>query len=206
MASTTTCFCGKEFESGPEPEVSPRMIYVSRRTCSSECHNKWVLGHFEGSQPVGKGWLPIINKLHEDIKALDPNYSISQIKEKYATLRYYANYSEPELPLGITREEVHAVQSAYSEIGWRLSEVGDPGREDDADSLPDYKIAKMRSDYEKLRSLIGRLSPIAALIRKAEGESAKTCEWCGEPGELDQSQYWLLTLCHGCKNKRQEKK
>lgn len=206
MTSITACFCGKEFEVGEEVEVSPAMFYVKQRTCSVDCHNRWVLGHFEGSQPVGDGWMPIVDKLHEDIKALDPNYSISQIKEKFGTLRFYCSYSEPELPLGITREEVYAVESAYSTIAWQLSDIDDPDREDDVAALPDYKISKMRSDHEKLRSLSDRLSPIAALIRKAEDESAETCEWCGKPGDLDNSNYWLLTLCDGCKAKRQEKK
>ena len=41
-------------------------------------------------------------------------------------------------------------------------------------------------------------------IEQAEKKSAETCEQCGEPGSMDNSQYWLLTLCGACKTKRAE--
>jgi hypothetical protein len=36
------------------------------------------------------GWYPLITRLDADLCALDPDYRIHQIKEKYGTLRYYA--------------------------------------------------------------------------------------------------------------------
>lgn len=43
-------------------------------------------------------------------------------------------------------------------------------------------------------------------VNQAEEESYKTCEWCGQPGELDSSQWWILTLCQDCKQKRADER
>lgn len=40
-------------------------------------------------KPCGDGWIPLINKLAEDLADLDPNYRIDQIKEKFGGLRFY---------------------------------------------------------------------------------------------------------------------
>ena len=37
----------------------------------------------------GRGWYPIIVKLDEQIAAIDPDYEVMQVKEKFGTLRYY---------------------------------------------------------------------------------------------------------------------
>lgn len=36
------------------------------------------------------GWYPLITRLDSDLRALDPDYQIHQIKEKCGTLRFYA--------------------------------------------------------------------------------------------------------------------
>jgi RNase P subunit RPR2 len=38
---------------------------------------------------VGDGWKPLITKLHADLLAIDPDYTVDQIKEKFGELRYY---------------------------------------------------------------------------------------------------------------------
>ncbi len=40
---------------------------------------------------VGEGWYGILEWLNEELAKLDPNYKISQIKEKFGTLRFYAD-------------------------------------------------------------------------------------------------------------------
>lgn len=35
------------------------------------------------------GWLPILLKLNDDLTAIDPDYRIVQVKEKFGGLRYY---------------------------------------------------------------------------------------------------------------------
>jgi NMD protein affecting ribosome stability and mRNA decay len=39
--------------------------------------------------PVGEGWRPLVEKLVDDITAIDPTIEISQIKEKFGGLRFY---------------------------------------------------------------------------------------------------------------------
>jgi len=47
--------------------------------------------HYKASFPVGEGWRPIIEKLVEDIIKIAPNTEITQIKEKFGTLRFYCS-------------------------------------------------------------------------------------------------------------------
>jgi len=205
----THCFCGEPIENPTEQEVSPSMYYFNRRTCSTSCHNKWILGLFDegnSSGPVGKGWVPIIEQLDKDITELDPDYSISQCKEKFGTLRYYASFNEPELPLGITNEEVWAIGRMVSDLYREIQTIDDPeywldvGEE--AKELPEWKEKQLRENYDRLRSLRNKLQPIQKLIDDAEALTGKTCEWCGDEGE-SRSGGWVLTLCDGCQEKKE---
>lgn len=45
---------------------------------------------------------------------------------------------------------------------------------------------------------------IENFIREAEEESYKTCEWCGEKNNVNQTEGWIVTLCDSCMKKRQE--
>jgi len=38
---------------------------------------------------VGRGWHPLLTRLHEQLLAVNPTYSVQQVKEKYGTLRIY---------------------------------------------------------------------------------------------------------------------
>jgi len=200
------CFCGEPIDNPTEQEVSPSMYYFNRRTCSTICHNKWILGQYgEGGGPVGKGWMPIIEQLDKDITALDPDYGVQQIKEKFGTLRYYASYTEPDLPLGIEGEEVWTLQSVKSDLYYQIQKIENPedwldvGEE--AKELPEWKLGRMKDDYSRLKSLYEKLTPIQTLIDDAEELSAKTCEWCGNVGEA-RSGGWVLTLCDDCSEKK----
>ena len=48
-------------------------------------------GHYKSYFPVGNGWRPIVEKLVKDIMAIAPDTEISQIKEKFGTLRFYCS-------------------------------------------------------------------------------------------------------------------
>jgi hypothetical protein len=183
------------------------MYYFNKRTCSTICHNKWILGQFEdGGRPVGKGWCGIIDQLDKDITELDPDYSITQVKEKFGTLRYYASFCEPELPLGITNEEVWAIGRMVSDLYREIQTIDDPeywldvGEE--AKELPEWKEKQLRENYDRLRALRGKLQPIQKLIDDAEALTGKTCEWCGDVGE-SRSGGWVLTLCDPCQVKKE---
>jgi len=45
----------------------------------------------------GPGWNQLIDDLDRDLRAIDPDYTILQIKDKFGSLRYYASASKPEL-------------------------------------------------------------------------------------------------------------
>ena len=47
--------------------------------------------HYKDFFPVGEGWRPLVTKLAEDITKINPNVEISQIKEKFGTLRFYCD-------------------------------------------------------------------------------------------------------------------
>ena len=40
------------------------------------------------------GWLDLIADCHSELLAIDPNYTVFQIKQKFGTLRYYAEPSK----------------------------------------------------------------------------------------------------------------
>ena len=44
---------------------------------------------------IGKGWLPIVVKLNEQLSQIVPEYAIDQIKEKFGGLRFYTNVQDP---------------------------------------------------------------------------------------------------------------
>jgi hypothetical protein len=56
-------------------------------------NNEW-LKSAELSYP---GWWPLVNDLHKKLSYIDPEYQITQIKEKFGTLRYYyfTNIEDP---------------------------------------------------------------------------------------------------------------
>lgn len=45
----------------------------------------------------GPGWYPLITDLDQRLAAIDPNYEIHQVKEKFGGLRYYFGASDPTL-------------------------------------------------------------------------------------------------------------
>jgi hypothetical protein len=42
---------------------------------------------------INPGWIPLIVDLHKQISSLVPDYRIYQIKEKFGSLRYYADFT-----------------------------------------------------------------------------------------------------------------
>jgi len=45
---------------------------------------------------VGEGWHEIIRTLEEKLNAIDPEFELLQVKEKFGGLRYYAHTSQPD--------------------------------------------------------------------------------------------------------------
>jgi len=63
---------------------------------------------------------------------------------------------------------------------------------------PDYKIHQVKEKFGGLRFYSNVMdAEVGKLISEAERKSFKTCEQCGEPGELRKGG-WLITLCKDC--------
>lgn len=69
---------------------------------------------------------------------------------------------------------------------------------------PDYKIYQVKEKFGQLRFYTDLYSlglpqedfdKAIGLINKAESDSGRICETCGEPGSLDSYSYWWKTLC-----------
>jgi hypothetical protein len=66
---------------------------------------------------TGKGWLPLIKELNEKLAAIDPDYEIGQIKEKFGGLRYYFWSSKEELI-----EKMYELEAEYEGRSYGICE------------------------------------------------------------------------------------
>jgi hypothetical protein len=67
----------------------------------------------------------------------------------------------------------------------------------------DYRASQVKEKFGTLRFYLhNETDAMRAAIRVAESESAKTCEQCGHPGQLDKTRPWMLTLCSQCSSAR----
>ncbi len=68
----------------------------------------------------------------------------------------------------------------------------------------EYSASQVKEKFGGLRFYMSATNEdISQAISTAAQESFKTCERCGEPGELRQGD-WLRTLCDGCKERKAE--
>lgn len=78
---------------------------------------------FDGT--VGIGWVPILDRLATDLTAMGWDGSVEQIKEKWGTLRFYAN------PVGVPDEHreafYHRIAQAEKETVTTCEDCGNPG-------------------------------------------------------------------------------
>jgi hypothetical protein len=128
-----------------------------------------------------RGWYPILAELDRELTALDPLYEVQQVKEKFATLRYYYTsaserdyyrYSHPFTPEAAEQWEDEFEAFYESEDGQRLG-----------------------------KELEERAEKMEALVEAAEIKAAKTCELCGSAGRMYMTlgaSPWHKTLCAEC--------
>lgn len=69
------------------------------------------------------GWYPIIVELDRDLAALDPDYELNQVKEKFGGLRFYAHSRNPDLREAFAERIKQAEQAA----GRTCETCGAPG-------------------------------------------------------------------------------
>lgn len=65
---------------------------------------------------VGKGWHSILYKLYDDLVKLGWDLQLSQVKEKFGTLRFYIGYGSDEMFSVIDKTE-HKTSTTCEECG-----------------------------------------------------------------------------------------
>lgn len=66
----------------------------------------------------GEGWLELIANCHSELLSIDPNFQIQQIKEKFGTLRFYAEPSKQEY-----LNEFRRIIDKYEQLSARTCEM-----------------------------------------------------------------------------------
>lgn len=96
-------------------------------------------------QNVGFGWRPLLENLHKELLVIRPDYQVSQVKEKWGTLRVYIQgtpirmdmiagnklYSAPHVESATDDNwrEVQMIVSKYEKKSAEICEdCGQPGR------------------------------------------------------------------------------
>jgi len=134
------------------------------------------------------GWYPLIRDLCQEITNRYADYGISiedidlivlQVKEKFATLRFYYSFK------GVSCELQAIDFLAGSSLRF------EPHKDEDNDSTK-----KLRHDISKI-------------VRSYEKKSGSVCEVCGKEGTIRRDMPWKRTLCDECYgtdlSKREEK-
>jgi len=76
---------------------------------------------------VDEGWYQIVVDCDKELSAIDPQYTILQIKQKFGGLRYYFQPSSSEYNDELW-EKMNAVVHTYEDIAWVTCEAtGKPG-------------------------------------------------------------------------------
>lgn len=121
------------------------------------------------------GWYQLLHDLCQEITdryAVDEapvDIVIQQIKEKFASLRFYYSYEDVACP-------IQAIDCLGDGISIRFQSENTSG---------DEKTKKLRGD-------------IAQIVRRYEEKSKTVCENCGQTGNMRMDMPWKRTLCDDC--------
>ena len=144
--------------------------FMQRNRIKSE-HNNYKKFGMECSS----GWYQLIHDLCREITEryevdeVAVDIVIEQIKEKFASLRFYYSYEDAPCP-------IQAFDFLGDGIGIRFCPPNTGG---------DEKIKNLRSD-------------IAQIVRRYEEKSKTVCEECGQTGNTRMDMPWKRTLCDDC--------
>lgn len=149
----------------------------------------------------GPGWYPLIIELDTALAEVCANYELYQVKEKYGTLRYYAE--PPPMPDPAC---CAAFDAAYPHPG--RPAAGDTAAQAAHDQWREHLAAHFNSDehqtawdlqYEAWSPTADAATgKLTELVDAAEKRSATVCEQCGAPGTLRVHGGWCRTTCDGC--------
>jgi len=88
---------------------------------------KKITPGYSYSIDVGPGWYQIVIDCDRELSAIDPDYTVQQIKEKYGGLRYYFSRSKSNA-YDETFKKMCDVVDKYEDLASRTCEVtGGPG-------------------------------------------------------------------------------
>lgn len=76
---------------------------------------------------VPLGWVPIVNGLHGEIAALVPEYTVTQVKEKFGGLRFQASFPEGT-PEDVRARAIALIRRAEDRSKFVCDICGAPGR------------------------------------------------------------------------------
>lgn len=127
---------------------------------------------------IPTGWMPIFEKLCEDIDALlgqdKQGFHFVQCKEKFGAARWY----------------------------WDTAKIKNPPRVDVMGE--DGSIASFGGpDLTKAPKTLGEY--IGQFVEEAEAKTAQACIVCGDPSQADQHEHWILQVCPEHKKMRRTK-
>jgi hypothetical protein len=90
----------------------------------------------------------------------------------------------------------------WFDLVWRLCERLEPVVSELNEVLPDddrFEVLEVKQKMGTLRFYVSHHSAaIDAEIEATRLESLRTCEYCGRPGSLRNTDGWLATLCGEC--------
>ncbi|UBV20419.1 hypothetical protein H8Z59_24625 [Mycolicibacterium fortuitum] len=71
---------------------------------------------------------------------------------------------------------------------------------------PDLSVNQVKEKFGGLRVYVSATpahhDAVYARIEQAEQDAERTCERCGQPGQLNDDLHWVLTLCDACSDLR----
>ena len=164
------------------------------------------------------GWFELLARAERELAALCPTFTVHQVKEKYGTLRLYAEFdhdddlpvevraAEPDCPSRQELVEILGLTDAGADDG-----VGDAWLEAyETVFVPAHDVWASRVDAIRASEAGHRASEDQArraeeferLIERFEKESASVCELCGAAGALSRTVApwpWYAVRCDGCR-------
>ena len=91
---------------------------------------------------INQGWVPLVNDLVDDLEKIDPNFNVSQVKEKFGTLRFYAGCSSD----AVSTQFFQRIGKAEKQSGEICSWCGEPGVE----CYVDWTFVLCRTHFDEL--------------------------------------------------------
>ena len=114
-----------------------------------------------------------------------------QLYEKYPILLQNSKLRGPKLFQGF--EFGDGWFDLINELCEKIEDYNNDIQEDS------YVIAEqVKEKFGGLRFYVNRPKDVDDWVDEAEDKSFKTCEYCGKPGEIDNSKAWSKTLCEAC--------